>query len=246
MSEAMEVWTNHEREFRVSGNEFYKRNLRPSEYKLGQGNKPYVPSLGFERLANEAACLRFIREKTTIPVPDVLEAYEDNGAFILVTRRLQGVEMNDLSPEHQAVVMKEVEEQIQALQTLRSSNVGGPTGIICPPQRVTQYFPKDKKWSIRLPTKGDLVFCHCDLSQSNIIVNPESLKIEGIIDWEYGGFWPKLFESPFFRDPRPSGAQFRCDSDNTPFRQFLSEVIKILVPAESNSCHSDTGSTESA
>lgn len=174
MSETIEAWTNHEREFRVSGNRFYKRNLRPSEYKLDQWNKPYVPPLGFERMANEAACLRFIREKTTIPVPDVLEAYKDNGAFILVTRRLHGIEMNDLSPEHQAIVIKEVEEHVQALQTLRSNHIGGPTRIICPPQRLTQYFPKDKERLIRLPTKEDLVFCHCDLSQSDITVNLES------------------------------------------------------------------------
>ncbi len=59
------------------------------------------------------------------------------------------------------------------------------------------------------------------LSQSHIIVNPETLKIEGIIDWEYAGYWPAFFESPYFRDPRPSGAQFRDDSENRQFVAFL-------------------------
>ena len=214
-------WTNHEREFRINHDRFYKRSFRSSEYKLDWRNEPYIPPLGFERVANEAACLRFIRENTDIPVPDVLEAYDDNGAFVLVTRRLRGVEMDKLSPEHQAIVIIEVEEHVRKLQTLRSTRIGGPTGFICPPQRATQYFPGGKNWSPWVSKEDDLLFCHCDLSQSNIIVDPENLKIEGIIDWEYGGFWPGYFETPFYHDPRPSGAQFRCDSENTRFREFF-------------------------
>ena len=40
----------------------------------------------------------------------------------------------------------------------------------------------------------------------NIIVDPKTLTIEGIIDWEHGGYWPAFFDSPFFRDPRAFGA----------------------------------------
>lgn len=52
--------------------------------------------------------------------------------------------------------------------------------------------------------KDDLVFCHNDLSANNVIVNPATLKIAAIIDWEYAGFYPPLFESDFFRRPGPS------------------------------------------
>lgn len=50
----------------------------------------------------------------------------------------------------------------------------------------------------------DLVFCHNDLSANNVIVNPETLKIAAIIDWEYSGFFPPEFEVPYFRRPGPS------------------------------------------
>ena len=201
MSDAVQCWTNHEQEFRIDDNEVYKRSLRPTEYKITQWNEPYVPPLGIERLANEAACLRFIREQTSIPVPDVLQACEDNGAFVLVTQRLPGVEMRELSPEHQAIVMEEVQGYVEVLQKLGSGRLGGPTGLICPPQRGMRYFPVDQKWAApSLSAESDLVFCHCDLPQSNIIVDPESLKVEGVIDWEYGRFWPKIFETPYFRD----------------------------------------------
>lgn len=50
----------------------------------------------------------------------------------------------------------------------------------------------------------DLVFCHNDLSAHNVIVNPETLKVNAIIDWEYAGFFPEEFEGMFFRRPGPS------------------------------------------
>lgn len=52
----------------------------------------------------------------------------------------------------------------------------------------------------------DLVFCHNDLSMHNIIVDPATLKIKAIIDWEYAGFFPTEFEGMFFRRPGPSVA----------------------------------------
>lgn len=39
--------------------------------------------------------------------------------------------------------------------------------------------------------KEEYAFCHNDLSQANIIVGPETLKIKAIVDWEYAGFWPE-------------------------------------------------------
>ncbi|KAB5522089.1 hypothetical protein GE09DRAFT_1230157 [Coniochaeta sp. 2T2.1] len=97
--EAIETWTTHEREYRIYKAKFYKRSLRPDEFRLGVGNKPYIPPLGFERLQNEAACLDYVRSKTNIPVPDTLEAYVDEGgSFVLVNKWLQGVRMSKASP----------------------------------------------------------------------------------------------------------------------------------------------------
>jgi hypothetical protein len=79
--EPIEAWTNHEREFRVYRDRFYKWSLRPKEYRVYGQNGPYVPPMGFERLQNEAACLEFVRSNTAIPVPDTLEAYSEDGSL---------------------------------------------------------------------------------------------------------------------------------------------------------------------
>jgi aminoglycoside phosphotransferase (APT) family kinase protein len=59
---------------------------------------------------------------------------------------------------------------------------------------------------MRRRERPDLVFCHNDLSANNVIVDPDSLKIKAIIDWEYAGFYPPEFEAPFYRRPGPSVA----------------------------------------
>lgn len=65
------------------------------------------------------------------------------------------------------------------------------------------------------------MFCHNDLSANNVIVDPKSLKIAAIIDWEYSGFYPAEFEVEFFRRPGPSVA-LRGEVDDT-------EVLMDLI-----------------
>lgn len=61
-----------------------------------------------------------------------------------------------------------------------------------------------KPWRMRPRETDDLVFCHNDLSANNVIVDPDTLKIKAIIDWEYAGFFPPEFDMPYFRRPGPS------------------------------------------
>lgn len=140
--EPIETWTNHEREFRIYRDRFYKRSLRPEEYRVYGQNEPYVPPMGFERLQNEAACLEFVRNKTAIPVPDILEAYSKDRSFVLVTKRLLGVSMNKLPLQDQAVVAKEVEAHLRTLQTLRSNRLGGALWNCLPSKTSNPILPK--------------------------------------------------------------------------------------------------------
>lgn len=62
------------------------------------------------------------------------------------------------------------------------------------------------EWKMTSRESEDLTFCHNDLSTHNIIVDPATLKIMAIIDWEYAGFFPAEFEGMFFRRPGASVA----------------------------------------
>ena len=95
-----------EKVYRLDNNgRFLKRSLRPNEYPILSNGEPLAPSLVVERLQNEAACMRYIRENTDIPVPRVLDTYEQSGCYFLWMEYIDGIEMSELTKEEQAKVI---------------------------------------------------------------------------------------------------------------------------------------------
>ncbi|PNP38226.1 hypothetical protein TGAMA5MH_09796 [Trichoderma gamsii] len=75
--------------------------------------------------------------------------------------------------------------------------------MVLPPYRIMRK-SDGRPWRMRRRKQHDLVFCHNDLSMNNVIVDPGTLKIKAIIDWEYAGFYPPEFEFPFYQRSGPS------------------------------------------
>ncbi|KAI8625660.1 hypothetical protein F5Y19DRAFT_262580 [Xylariaceae sp. FL1651] len=108
--------------------------------------------------------------------------------------------MNDLGEEEKSVVQNELLQYTSTLRTLRSDLPGVPgESLMCPLLLTTS-----NKWKVNSgcklrtnTTEGSYMFCHNDLEQHNAIVDPATLKIRAIIDWEFGGIWPKWFERAF-------------------------------------------------
>jgi aminoglycoside phosphotransferase len=50
------------------------------------------------------------------------------------------------------------------------------------------------KFRCKLPDSHNITFAHADLSWENILVEPDSGKVTGILDWEMAGFWPRWWE----------------------------------------------------
>ncbi|KAL2187932.1 hypothetical protein L209DRAFT_772336 [Thermothelomyces heterothallicus CBS 203.75] len=143
---------------------------------------------------------QYLRERTNIPLPAFASAFEDDGAIYLAMEFVQGVRMDELSEDDQRVVEKELLQHVETLKSLRSDTPGVPgEPLMIAPQRVCDFHWKyHSAWRPRSGVKGDFVFCHNDLGQHNVLVDPKTLKITAIIDWEFGGFWPEWFERPFW------------------------------------------------
>ena len=210
-----------ERKYYHAGTSFIKRSLRPSEWQVSPVKGTiHVPRQNSERLSNEAATLQFIRQHSSIPVPEVYCCFEDDQAVILVTEYVEGVGMNDLNDSQRKIVQVELERHIEELHSLRSSVVGGPSGILVLPYRATLKTFKDD-WNLKPSDHEEYVFCHNDLSQQNIIVDPQSLTIKAIIDWEYAGFFPAYFDMRIFERIGPSVAIDGEEDDSTRLVEFL-------------------------
>ncbi|EER27994.1 hypothetical protein D8B26_005878 [Coccidioides posadasii str. Silveira] len=218
----MASWTTHERHYRYYDNCFLKRTLSPSEYQRDFRGQLHISLDNAARLANEAATLDFIGQETDIPVPRVIHAGEhSDGSYHLWTELVPGVPLKEIPLSDQHTVIEQIERYKSTLQGLRSSCIGGPTGIVCPPP-VAKQLQRDEMWITKHSPAKEYVFCHNDLSQSNVIVDPDTLEVNGIIDWEFAGFFPKCFDVPFYRSLKPPGAQIRSLADTCELEQFFS------------------------
>ena len=205
----MASWTTHERHYQFHDHYFLKRSLAPSEYKPDFRGRLHIPVDNAKRLANEAASLVFIRQNTDIPVPRVIQACEfSDGSYRLCTEIVPGVPLKEIPISEQHAVIEQIERHRKTLHGLRFSRVGGPSGTVCLPP-IAKMLQHDEAWITKQSPTKEYVFCHNDLSQSNVIVDPATLKINAIIDWEFAGFFPKCFDVPFYISPMPSGAQIR-------------------------------------
>lgn len=135
--------TTPERKYYKTPQWFAKRSLAPSEYIEGYQDL-IIPRAGPQRIQNEAASLRYIANKTNIPVPKVYASFEADGASWLITERVEGVDLAELPAEKQSIALKELEGHLETLKSLKSNIIRGPTGIVVPPYRLTLATKRDE------------------------------------------------------------------------------------------------------
>ncbi|TGO28545.1 hypothetical protein BPAE_0026g00350 [Botrytis paeoniae] len=170
--------TTFERRYYKKTDIFVKRSLRESEYRTGYRGL-HIPKLGKERLRNEVASLDFIHKITNVPVPQLYDHFEYNGASYVALEYVEGANMADLCENQKKAVNSEIDTHLITMHNLTSSKIGGPSGIIIPPYRILGKI-EDQMWNP--PTKDcAYIFCHMDLSQHNIIEDSVTLKIKTII-----------------------------------------------------------------
>ncbi|KAF2867746.1 kinase-like domain-containing protein [Massariosphaeria phaeospora] len=212
-----------ERKYYHVNNSFIKRSLRPSEWQISPSKGTiHVPRLSIERILNEAAALTYVKENSTIPVPTLHACFEDDQSACLVTSYVDGVSMSALNDEEKAFVARELEYHVSSLHALRGPRLGGASGHVILPYRMSQKTFRDD-WELRTSSSAGYPFCHNDLSQQNVIVDPDTLKIAAIIDWEYAGFFPEEFDVPFYRRLGPSVAINGEEDDTDKFMQFVKD-----------------------
>jgi aminoglycoside phosphotransferase (APT) family kinase protein len=218
-----------ERKYYHVNKTFVKRSLRPNEWQTTPFKGTiHVPRLGIERIPNEAAALTYVKGHSTIPVPTLHACFEDDQSTYIITSYIEGVPMNCLTEEQKVLVTQELEVHIRSLHSLRGPTLGGASGHIILPYRMLQKTFRDD-WDLQTSSSAEYVFCHNDLSQQNIIVNPETLKIAAIVDWEYAGFFPEEFDVAFYKRLGPSVAVNDEKDDTEKFMKFIKDHQVILI-----------------
>jgi hypothetical protein len=175
---------------------------------------------GPQRLHNEARALQLIVENTTIPVPKLLEFGKDsNGRYYVTMERIYGVCLSEIGKEcrrpfgveHvrlgecstcQQIAQQNTdrfitEEVIPKLQSLTSKETG-LEGFVLPPTRIIEMRDQDS-WPVKRSKSNDYSFIHGDFARHNIMMNPITLQIEKVFDWEHAGYFPPQMELAMWR-----------------------------------------------
>lgn len=213
-----------DKKYYAVGNAFIKRTLRRHEWPKAAAEWWKPPANLPQRWKTDAAVLVYLREKTNIPLPRFQFTFEDDGAFYFSSELVSGISMVHLTEEQKQVVTKELLEHVATLKTLRSDTPGVPgQTLLCPPYRVhTSFWKTHSCWQLKPGLeKGDYVFCHNDLGQHNVLVDPDTLKINAIVDWEFAGFYPEWFEQPYWKRKGPGAPIGDEEDDRQQCRDWL-------------------------
>lgn len=123
------IAVTHERKYYRVGQTWIKRSLRPTEWQKHDGYM-HIPLFNLESVLNEGACLRFLAENTSIPLPRLHACFEDDGAAYLITEYVEGVGMNELDDAKRDVVRRELLVHMETMSKLKSNVWGGPGGMV--------------------------------------------------------------------------------------------------------------------
>lgn len=203
------TWRSGRRAFTLTSTTFTKRQLYPYEWELNLYGKIIADPFDRARLVNERKALTFIAQNTKIPVPRVLDWTDEGGFGCLTVEAIQGERADDV---HDALTDAKDKERLRhSIQTfvaetvqpelnrLRSKTLGQLDGGLFVHPRISFYDDRPY-WRPKSYTTEKFVYCHNDLGMQNFLVDPESLEVRALIDWEYSGFFPKESERYIFDD----------------------------------------------
>ena len=197
-------WATFERTYRIdsAGGTFTKTEIL---FNTNIHGEPTTPWKSTARLRNEYSTLKFIREHTTIPVPQPLCTGEVDGCHYVVMEHIHGVALDDLPKDIRAGAVERAIKFIEdlvlpQLRNLKSDRNGSLDGQIIPPRRVVERYKGVEWFPQKAPTKK-FQFCHNDLGQHNILCDRQTGDVISIIDWEYAGYYEQPFEGLLWRKP---------------------------------------------
>ncbi|KAJ2891330.1 hypothetical protein MKZ38_000561 [Zalerion maritima] len=197
-----------------------------------------------QRILNEAAALKLIRDSTTIPVPAVIAVGEGPDGFFVTTGLIAGIPLADIGdkcelpalPGHEKTkcaacqatatanaktfVEKTVLPQLRRL----TSYTTGLNGFVNPPPWVTEV-DRREFWDTKTSAVPEFVFCHGDLGPYNIMIDQFTLKVTGLIDFENAGYFPSEFLEQRAIDVKGYYKMYKTMYENP---AELSRLIKAL------------------
>jgi hypothetical protein len=227
-------WKSHEQQYTLTDSTFIKSELPEEQLPTSQATGRIAhPRWSRERLENKAPTLKFIASTTSIPVPKFLDLYEESCLLHLKTERASGVTLDnmasDTATKHVANCLESsILPQLRKLRHHTTGSVDATLPLITP-SRIT-YRDKLSDWPRKTSRNLDFVFCHNDLGQHNILVDPDTFDITAILDWEFAGYYTTEFEYPLWLKPYNKHGEDHLQTDHlVKFLTILARARKLRI-----------------
>ncbi|KAJ5088557.1 hypothetical protein N7456_012173 [Penicillium angulare] len=172
----------------------------------------------------EAANLRFLTENTSIPIPKIVEEWqEDDGAYFMLTRRIQGLPLNEawptLSNADKDRIAKQTAEYLSQLrehQSIRRESLGGkplysaflfPNGygighgpllsddeLWAEMSLALTNVPEEARQKLRQRMPTATPYTFSHCDLTNVNIVVNNGNLAGILDWKSSGYFPVWWE----------------------------------------------------
>ncbi|KAI0172213.1 kinase-like domain-containing protein [Hypoxylon sp. FL1284] len=216
-----EDFESNDMTYEFTATTFKKTSRLPQTVTRLDGSKlEWFRAWNHERITNEVNALQLVSQKTTIPVPRLIDhGTHPDGRRYLITERINGFPLNDLlgmgcqMPEgqehadekpcttcvHQSYsnALEFIQDTVLPQLASLKSQERGILGFVMPPSWLTDSHPPWKgkgPWKTHPLKEPKYQFQHGDLAAQNILVDPHTLHVKALIDWEYAGFFPPGME----------------------------------------------------
>ncbi|KAI1391614.1 kinase-like protein [Hypoxylon trugodes] len=209
------------------------------------GSKFILKERGTFPPSHEAANIRFLKERTSIPIPNMIQDWYEGDKYFTITSRIEGETLEhawpNLSGEDRVRIAKQVAGGLEEMRQLKSDRIEAVNGEL---HYDTALFPKggsgqpplasdEELWAVlseplahvedgalqvlreNMPQCTPYTFTHGDLNYCNIIVKDGNFA--GFIDFERSGFFPIWHEYVLCR--------YGLGKEDTEWKELLSEHI---------------------
>jgi len=205
-----------------------KRNLSPAEFVASPfTHKLIVMSDLANRMRNEKAAIDFVREHTSIPVPNILFYMDEGDRVYLGLEDVGGVRMDRVEDHSdKAKIIKQLDAFTAELATHRSPEIKSFTPAPCFPFALTRYRYKASPTSFAKCLIEGYPLCHGDLHEANVMVDPQTMQVKAVLDWEHCGYYPPEIDAARYKSG--SNTVVHPDGSTTDYLDFGDKASETL------------------
>ncbi|KAK7431651.1 hypothetical protein QQZ08_001870 [Neonectria magnoliae] len=176
--------------------------------------------MGANNHPNEALALRFMKEHTTIPVPEVISSDWDCITMEYIEGQTLKEAWPSLTPDQRSDILAQLRGYMAQMRALGGiclgrldgqgvvvpsmmTRSGGPFGslvdfhnwLVRPPKRTEAHTMYWHQITTQLGADYPIVFTHGDIAARNVMVRDG--RIVALLDWEWAGWYPEYWDYVF-------------------------------------------------